>query len=246
VRLAKENPRWGYVRIQGELTGLDISMSSTTVRRVLVRAGVDPSGGRFGMTWRDFVRAQAQSFLATDFLTVDTVLLKRLYVLFFIEVDTRRVHLAGVTSHPTGVWVTQQARNLAVALGDALSVRKFLVRDRDAKFTGTFDEVFRAEGIRVIRTPVRAPRANAYAERFVGTLRRECLDWILILGRRHLEAVVRDYLVHYNTHRPHRGLDLSSPCAKPVDLRSIPDASPERVRRHDRLGGLIHEYTMVA
>ena len=172
------------------------------------------------MTWHDFVRAQAQSFLATDFLTVDTVFLKRLYVLFFIEVDTRRVHLAEVTSHPTGAWVTQQARNLVITLGDVLSVRRFLVRDRDTKFTGIFDEAFRSEGIRVIRTPVRAPRANAYAERWVGTLRRECLDWILILGRRHLEAVVREYLVHYNALR---GLDLRSPSAKPVELRSRPD-----------------------
>jgi len=246
LRLARESPRWGYVRIQGELTGLGISVSATTVRRVLVRAGLDPSGGRFGMTWRDFVRAQAQSFLATDFLTVDTVFLKRLYVLFFIEVDTRRVHLAGVTSHPTGARVTQQARNLVITLGEALSVRRFLVRDRDTKFTGLFDDVFRSEGIRVIRTPVRGPRANAYAERWIGTMRRECLDSILILGRRHLEAVVRDYLVHYNTHRPHRGLDLSSPCAKPVNLRSTLDASPQRVRRQDRLGGLIHEYIMAA
>jgi putative transposase len=149
--------------------------------------------------------------LATDFLTVDTVFLKRLHMLFFIEVDTRRVHCAGVTSHPTGAWVTQQARNLAIMMGDSLSARKFLIRDRDAEFTGTFDQVFRSEAIRVIRTPVRAPRANAYAERFVGTLRRECLDWILILGRRHLESVVQEYLAHYNAHRPHRGLDLHPP-----------------------------------
>lgn len=142
--------------------------------------------------------------------------------------------------------MTQQARNLVITLGEALSVRRFLVRDRDTKFTGIFDEVFRSEGIRVIRTPVRAPRANAHAERWVGTLRRECLDWILILGRRHLEAVVREYLVHYNTHRPHRGLDLRSPCVTPVELRPIPDASPKRVRRRDRLGGLTHEYTLAA
>lgn len=142
--------------------------------------------------------------------------------------------------------MTQQARNLVITLGEALSVRRFLVRDRDTKFTGTFDEVFRSEGIRVIRTPVQAPRANAYAERWVGTLRRECLDWILILGRRHLETVVREYLVHYNTHRPHRGLDLCSPYVNLVERRPIRDPSPEQVRREDRLGGLIHEYTMAA
>ena len=246
VILARENRRWGYLRIQGELAGLGISVSATTVRRVLDRAGLDPSGGRFGLSWRDFIRTQAQSLLATDFLSVDTVFLKRLYVLFFIEVDTRRVHLAGVTAHPTGAWVTQQARNLVIRMGDALSTRKFLIRDRDAKFTGIFDEVFRSEGIRVIRTPVRAPRANAYAERWVGTLRRECLDWILILGRRHLEAVVGEYLAHYNAHRPHRGLDLHPPYPEPFKFKSTPDQLPRRVRRRDRLGGLIHEYRIAA
>jgi putative transposase len=195
VRLAVENPRWGYLRIQGELIGLDIKVSATTVRRVLQQAGLGPSGARSGLSWRDFVRSQAKTILATDFFTVDTVFLKRLYVLFFIEIDTRRVHLAGVTASPTGPWVTQQARNLVMAVGEALSTRKFLIRDRDTKFTGTFDEALRSEGLRVIRTPVRAPRANAFAERLVGTIRRECLDWILVLGRRHLEAVLREYLV---------------------------------------------------
>jgi len=131
-------------------------------------------------------------------------------------------------------------------MGDSLSARKFLIRDRDAKFTGIFDEVFRSEGIRVIRTPVRAPRANAYAERWVGTLRRECLDWILILGRRHLEAVVGEYLAHYNAHRPHRGLDLHPPYPEPFKFKSTPDQLPRRVRRRDRLGGLIHEYRIAA
>ena len=198
------------------------------------------------MTWRKLLRTQASSVLATDFLTVDTVFLQRLYVLFFIEVDTRRVHLAGVTAHPNGAWVTQQARNLVMAMGDALSVRQFLIRDRDAKFAGPFDEVLRTEGLRVIRTPVRAPRANAYAERWVGTLRRECLDWILILGRRHLEAVLREYLMHYNAHRPHRALQLRAPDTGPVPFPPAPSQPPRQVRRRDRLGGLIHEYALAA
>ena len=184
--------------------------------------------------------------MATDFLTVDTVFLQRLYVLFFIELDTRRVHLAGVTADPNGAWVTQQARNLATAMGDVLGTRRFLIRERDAKFTGPFDEVFRTEGLRLIRTPVRAPRANACAERWVGTLRRECLDWILALGRRHLEAVVVECVAHYNGHRPHRSLDLRAPDAKPVQLWPAPSPPLRQVRRRHRLGGLIHEYAIAA
>jgi putative transposase len=170
---------------------------------------------------------------------------RRLYVLFFIELDTRRVHLAGVTAHPTAMWVTQQARNLALTLGDALSDRKFLIRDRDALFAGSFDRVFRSEGLRVIKTPVRAPRANAFAERWVGTLRRECLDWILILGRRQLEAVLREYVAHYNAHRPHRALGLQAPETGPIRLPAA-RASPCDIHRRDRLGGLIHEYDIAA
>jgi putative transposase len=241
LRLARENPRWGYLRIQGELKGLGISISATTIRRVLQKAGLDPAARRSPLSWRDFVRAQARTILATDFFAVDTVFLRQLYVLFFIEIDTRRVHLAGITAHPTGPWVTKQARNLVMTLGDTLSTRKFLIRDRDAKFTGTFDEVFRSEGMRVIRTPVRAPRANTFAERFVGTIRRECMDWILVLGRRHLEAVLREYLAHYNAHRPHRGLALCAPGGPPTVHES-----GRQVNRRDRLGGLIHEYQRAA
>jgi len=242
IRLASENLRWGYLRITGEMAGLGISVAATTVRRVLQKAGLDPNGGRYSLCWRDFVRAQARTILATDFFTVDTVSLRRLYVLFFVEIDTRRVHLAGVTSHPTGPWVTQQARNLVMSLGHALSVRRVLIRDRDAKFSGAFDEVFRSEGLRIVRTPVRAPRANAFAERFVGTIRRECLDWILILGRRHLEGILREYIDHYNAHRPHRGLGLRVPEAQPAEF---PSAS-RHIHRRDRLGGLIHEYHLAA
>ena len=245
LRLARENPRWGYLRIQGELRGLGIRISATTIRRVLAGAGLDPAGRRFGLSWRAFLRMQAASLLATDFLTVDTIFFRRLYVLFFIELDTRRVHLAGVTAHPTALWVTQQARNLAIRMGDALSVRKFLIHDRDALFGGSFDLVFRSEGLRVIRSPVQAPRANAFAERWVGTLRRDCLDWVLIVHRRQLEAVLRAYVTHYNAHRPHRALDLRPPDGDSIPLAAA-RASPRAVRRRDRLGGLIHEYEVAA
>jgi putative transposase len=241
IRLGRENPRWGYLRIQGELKGLGVSVSATTIRRVLSEEGLGPAGSRGGMSWRTFLSNQAHAILATDFFTVDTVFFRRLYVLFFIELDTRRVHLAGVTSKPTGPWVTQQARNLFIRAGDALSGRKFLVRDRDTKFTGPFDEVFTSEGMEVIKTPVRAPKANAHAERFVGTIRRECLDWTLVLGRRHLESVLNEYVEHYNSHRPHRALELMAP-ARTANMAEPGLDAVGRVRRTDRLGGLVHEY----
>jgi putative transposase len=181
--------------------------------------------------------------LACDFFHVDTVRLRRLYVLFAIEVATRRVHLLGVTANPTGAWVTQQARNLLMELADHLRQFRFLIRDRDAKFTRSFDDVFGAEGVHILRTPVRAPRANAFAERWVGTVRRELLDRMLIVGRRQLETVLAEYLTHYNDHRPHRALGQSSP------LKAVPPTVPAaemRVVRVDRLGGLIHEYAQVA
>jgi transposase InsO family protein len=177
--------------------------------------------------------------LATDFFTVDTVGLKQLYVLFVIEVSTRRVHILGVTEHPTGAFVTQLARNFVGDLGDRGRSVKFLVRDRDTKFTASFDEVFASEGIRVIKTPVRSPRANAYAERWVRTVRTECLDWMLILGRRHLDQVLRQYVGHYNQQRPHRGIELGVPVPG-IPVTAAPPA--HRIHRHDVLGSLIHEY----
>jgi putative transposase len=192
VRLARENPGWGYRRIQGELVGLGIKLAASTVWTILKEAGIEPAPKRFDQNWSEFLRAQAASILECDFLTVDTLFLKRFYVLFFIELASRRVHLAGCTRNPSGAWVTQQARNLLMELGDKGVRPLFLVRDRDSKFTRDFDEVFRSEGIRVIKAPVQAPKARAHAERWVGSVRRECLDRLLIVGRRHLEHVVRE------------------------------------------------------
>jgi len=240
----------GYRRIQGELVGLGVRIAASTVWTILRQAGIEPAPRRLESSWREFLRRQAASILECDFLTVDTVFLKRFYILFVIELANRRVHLAGITANPDGVWVTQQARNLLMRLDDEGVRPRFLIRDRDSKFTASFDEVLRSEGVRVIKAPVRAPRARAHAERWVGSLRRECLDRLLILGRRHLEGVVRVYAEHYNAHRPHRSLGQRPPLAKPPPigdpaLRSQP-IRLDRLRRRDRLGGLLHEYELAA
>jgi transposase InsO family protein len=189
LRLARENPRWGHRRICGELAKLGLRVSPTNIRRLLAQARLEPAPRRSGPSWREFLRAQATSIIACDFFTVETILLRRFYVLFFIAHASRRVWLAGRTRNPTGAWVTQQARNLGLDLGE--SGVRFLIRDRDSKYNDAFDEVFRSEGIRIVKTPVRAPKANAIAERFVRTIRAECLDRLLISGRRHLEHVLR-------------------------------------------------------
>jgi transposase InsO family protein len=237
LRLADENPQWGYRRIVGELTGVGIAVSATSVRKVLLEAGVAPAPERGRSSWRAFVRAQAASMLACDFLTIETAFLQRIYVLFFISLARRRIEFIARTPNPDGHWAAQQARNLVMQLAEQQPFR-FLVHDRDSKFTHAFDEVFRSEGMRVIRTPVQAPNANAHAERWVRTVRAECLDRILIVGRRHLEHVLRAYRRHYNEHRPHRALELLPPdrCDS-----ALPKAHP-RLRRRDFLGGLIHEY----
>src|ERR671917_691993 len=243
LRLAAENSSWGYRRIQGELVGLGYSIAPSTVWLILKRAGIDPAPRRDGPSWRQFLRVQARGILATDFFCVETLLLQRLYVLFVVEHATRRVHLLGVTAHPSGAWVAQQARNLLMDLGDRAAEFRFLVRDRDSKFTSVFDAVFASEGMRILRTPVRAPRANAIAERWIGTVRRELLDRILIVNHRHLMAVLTEYVAHFNDHRPHRALNQAAP------LRSLPPSaspSPLCLRRRDLLGGLIHEYAQVA
>jgi putative transposase len=243
LRLARENPRWGYQRIVGEINGLGLRVSATTVRKILREAGVGPAGERSRLSWRTFLRQQAQSMLAVDFFTVETISLQRLYVLFFIELGSRRVHLAGCTANPTGAWVTQQARQFTWTLRERPSRFRFLIRDRDSKYTRDFDTIFASEGIEIVKTPVRSPQANAIAERFVGTIRRECLDWLLILNRGHLEHVLHIYIEHYNTHRPHRSLELVPP-----DAVGGKDSSPlsDDLKRRERLGGLIHEYSYAA
>jgi len=244
-RLARENPRWGYQRIAGELRGLGVQVSPTSVRKLLADAGLGPASQRGGPSWREFIRSQAHSMIACDFFTVDTVALRRIYVLFFIELSTRRVHLAGLSENPDGAWTAQQARNFAFSLPEHNGSLRFLVRDNDGKFTRAFDTVFSSEGIRAIRTPVRAPKANAIAERFVGTVRRECLDWLLIANRRHLRRVVSEFVEHYNRHRPHRALGLEPPEPRhPAPPVATPPAA--EISRHDRLGGLIHEYAIAA
>jgi putative transposase len=190
LRLARENPRWGYVRIQGELRKLGVRVGATTIRRILRSGGLGPAPRRSGPSWTEFLRAQARVTLASDFFTVETITLKTLYVLFFIELATRRVHLAGVNRNPASAWVTQQGRNVFV--GEREAPLRFLVHDRDSKYWGPFDEVFRTEGAQVILTPIRAPQANAFAGRWVRTARTECLDWTLVLGRRHLESFRED------------------------------------------------------
>jgi len=214
LEMARDNPGWGYRRIHGELTGLGYTIAPSTVWQILKDAGIDPAPRRTGNTWRRFLASQAATILAADFFHVDTVFLKRLYVLFFIEHATRRVHLAGITAHPTSEWVTQQARNLLMTLENQADRTKFLIRDRDTKFTVAFDAVFTAAGARIIKTPIQAPRANAIAERWVSSARRECLDQMLITGQRHLRLVLREYIEHYDVHRPHRTLGQRPPAGR--------------------------------
>jgi transposase InsO family protein len=213
------------------------------VRNVLRRRRAGPAPRRSGPSWSEFIRSQAAGTLACDFFHVDTVTLRRVYVLFFIEIERPKVFLAGVTTHPIGPWVTQQARNLAATLEDHGRAVRIVVRDRDTKFVRPFDEVMRSVGAQVVKTPVRAPRTNAFAERFVRTARAECLDWVLIRGERHLDRVLREFVTHYNQVRPHRGIDLEVPVPYLTERRF---KRLGRIERVDRLGGLLHEYRFAA
>ncbi len=244
LRLAAENPSWGYKRIHGELVRLGVPLAASSVWNLLRRHGIEPAPRRESVSWREFLCQQAAGILECDFFTVETLWLRRLHVLFFIELKRRRVHLAGVTANPNGAWVAQQARNLIMTVAEQEQRPRILIRDRDSKFTAAFDEVFHSEGIRVIRAPIAGPRAKAHAERWVGSVRRECLDRILIVSRTHLEAVLREYVAYYNTHRPHRSLEQRPPL-----VETVPVAGHDHewhVRRRDRLGGLLHEYELAA
>jgi putative transposase len=239
LRFARENPTWGYRRIHGELSRLGVTIAASTVWTILNTAGIDAAPGRHAESWTSFLRGQAAGIVACDFFTVDTVMLRRYYVLFFIELDRRRVHLAGITQHPTGPWTTQAARNFMMHYDRTV---RFLIRDGGSQFVAGFDEVFRADGATVIRTPPRTPVANAYAERGIGTVRRELLDRTLIWNHTQLEQLLNEYVTHYNARRPHRGLGQRAP-----DDRDVVEYRPGRpIRRHSHCNGLINEYQQAA
>lgn len=244
IEMATDNPRWGHRRIQGELNRLGHHIAPSTVWHILHDAGLDPAPRRAGPTWHTFLRTQAKHILAVDFVHIDTVLLKRLYALILIEHDTRRTHLLGVTDHPTGTWTAKAARNalMDLDLNDRAKPIKYLIRDRDSRFTTTFDAIFEAEGIQILRSPVWAPRANAICECLIGTLRRELLDHIPILNEQHARRTLTEWLHHHNHGRPHRGLGQLTPTQAEHGPPAPINLAEHRIRRRAILGGLIHEY----
>jgi len=241
LQMAKDNPRWGCVRVRGELLKLGHAVSATTIRKLLRRHRIGPATPRSQQTWKAFLRAQASAVVLTDFFSVDTVFLRRLYVLLYMGLATRRVIWFAVTERPDASWVSQQARNVSWELNELDVQARFLIHDHDLKYGGGSDLVFKADGMSVIRTPIAAPRANSHIERQIGSTRRECLDWLLILNRRHLERVLTVWYEHYNGARPHRGLKLRTPIA-----RSDPVVTSGPVRCEERLGGLLREYSRPA
>ncbi|MFH8736173.1 integrase core domain-containing protein [Streptomyces sp. NPDC017964] len=245
LRLAQENPRWGHRRIQGELARLGHPIAPSTVWEILHKAGIDPAPRRTGPSWREFLTAQAEGIIAADFFHVDTITGSRLYALAFLEHGTRRLHITGVTAHPTAQWATQQARNLADDLGSRVESLRFVLRDRDSKYTGSFDAVFEAEGMDVLLSAPQAPRMNAHCERVIGTIRREALDHVLLLNEAHARQVLAEYQDHYNRHRPHRSRDQRPPEAQeqPAVLDGF---EPRKLLRTRILSGAINEYRHAA
>jgi len=245
IRMATENPTWGHRRVQGELIKLGHRIAASTVWQILHDAGIDPAPRRTGPTWKQFLTAQARGILAVDFVHVDTVLLRRIYALIVVEHGTRRAHLAGVTAHPDGAWTTQAARSFLMDLGHRAASVKFLIRDRAGQFTSSFDAVFTAASVRILASPPQAPRANAVCERMIGTLRRELLDRMLIVNEHHLRQVVTEYLIHYNTARPHRALDQLPPAQAHTPPPQI-NLAEHQIRRKQVLAGLISQYQIAA
>ena len=243
LRLARENPEWGYRRIHGELAGLGLKVAASTVWEILKKAGIDPAPRRSGPAWSQFLRSQAEAIMACDFFTADLLDGTQAYVLAVIEHASRRIRILGVTLHPTGEWTAQQARNLMMDLGEQAHRVKFMIRDRGSNYTAAFNAVLAAAGIRTVLCNVRTPRMNAIAERWIGGCRRELLDRTLIWNQGHLHRILRQYETHHNQHRPHRSLDAAAPL-KPLPQRVI--LEQHRVRRQTRAGGTINEYRLVA
>jgi putative transposase len=246
IRMATENPTWGHRRVQGELVRLGHPIAASTVWQILHDAGIEPAPRRSGSTWRQFLLTQAKAVLAVDFVHVDTVFLTRIYALIAVEHGSRRTSLVGITAHPTGAWTTQAARNLMMDLGDRANSIKFLLRDRDSRFTTAFDAVFAAEGIRTLTSPPRAPRANAICERMIGTLRRELLDRILIVNERHLRRILTIYLHRFNTARPHRTLGQLTPAQAETHPPRVTNLDDHKIRRRPILDGLTSEYQIAS
>ena len=243
LRLARENPGWGYRRIHGELAGLGVRISASTVWEILKKAGIDPAPRRTGPTWSLFLRSQAEAILACDFFTAELLDGTQAYVLAVIEHASRRIRILGITLHPTGEWTAQQARNLIMDLGEHAHRVKFMIRDRGSNFTAAFDAVLAGAGIRTVLCNVQTPRMNAIIERWIGGCRRELLDRTLIWNQAHLQRILRAYEIHHNQHRPHRSLNSAAPLKplpEPVDLGRY------HVRRQAHTGCLINEYRLVA
>lgn len=237
LQLAGENSRWGYGKIQGELHKLGFAISQSSIRNILNRHGIQPAPVRHGsIGWKHLMAHYKDQILACDFFTIETIWLKIIYVLFFIELGSRRVYLAGVTSNPNQIWITQQARQLVWKLDDNERNLKFLIHDNDTSFSKAFDAVFKSEGFHIVKTPFQAPNANAYAERWVRTVREECLDHILIMNDVHLSRVLMEYIEYYNTARPHQGIEQNTPIPFAHSMHT------GTIERRKILGGIINDY----